>query len=1034
MKRTFFAVMMMCLCMMATAQNELKSRIVEDGGTGPYKAIMKEVGTLQAHTVFVPQDLTVFNAKKALPVLVWGNGACTNSPWEHYKFLNEIASHGYIVLATGYIPMNEEPYRGPMSTTQQQIESIDWAFAQNADPQSPYYQKIDTKHICVAGMSCGGLQSLFNCADSRISAMMICNSGLFKQETMRQAVGGMPMPPKEKLKELHTPIIYILGGKEDIAYENGMDDFHRIEHVPAIAINYPVGHGGTYRQAHGGEFTIPALAWLNWQLKGDQEAAKMFVGDDCGILKRKDWTIEKNNMMRAISLQPQKKRAKPTKMVGIERKKLLNDQWQFVLNDSNFTKAQAVTLPHDWSILQRFDKNTPAGNEGAYLPTGKGWYRRVLTLSKAYEGKKMRLYFEGVYMNSRVYVNGHEAGGWPYGYSSFWVDATPYLHVGRNEIIVSVDNSQQKNCRWYSGSGIYRNVWFVITPMTYIDDWSVQVTTPDIHHVNLSATVIREDGSTYPLQRTIVVEQPRLWSPDDPYLYEAELEDAEGDRLTVQYGIRTIEYDAQRGLLLNGKSIKLNGACLHHDNGILGAAAYDDAEYRKAKLAKEAGFNAVRTSHNPPSESFLKACDEVGLLVIDEAFDGWRDKKNEHDYHKLIDQWWQRDIDALICRDRLHPSVFCWSIGNEVIERKKIEVIKTAHNMAARIHALDAQNRPVTSALAAWDRDWDIYDPLAAQHDIVGYNYMIFKAESDHERVPNRVMMQTESYPRDAWRNYRTSMDHSYIFGDFVWTGIDYLGESGIGRYYYEGEVPGESWERPLYPWHAAYCGDVDLIGQRKPISYYRSLLWNGGSTYMAVREPDGYHGKVKTTMWSTWPTQESWTWPAWENKPIEVEVYSEQPTVSLYLNDKLIGEQPVKEKKATFTLPYQPGTLRAQAGNERCEIQTAGKPANIRLTADRNSMKANGLAFIAVEIVDAEGRIVPTSSEGLTFTVSGNATLLAAGNADIKDEDPYFDNQHRAWQGRALAIIRNNGKRGKATLTVTANGLPSARITLSAQ
>ena len=272
----------------------LKSRIVEDGGTGAYKAVMKEEPTLPAHTVFAPQDLSAFSKKKGLPVLVWGNGACTDSPWEHYKFLNEIASHGYLVIATGYIPLEEKPYRGPMSTTEQQIASIDWAIAQNADPHSPYYQKIDVKHICAAGMSCGGLQTLYNCADKRITTLMICNSGLFNQQNANQAVGGMPMPPKEKLEEIHTPIIYILGGETDIAYGNGMDDFHRIKHVPACAVNYPVGHGGTYRQPHGGEFTVPALAWLNWQLKGDSKAARMFKGSNPLLLQREGWKLEKN--------------------------------------------------------------------------------------------------------------------------------------------------------------------------------------------------------------------------------------------------------------------------------------------------------------------------------------------------------------------------------------------------------------------------------------------------------------------------------------------------------------------------------------------------------------------------------------------------------------------------------------------------------------------------------------------------------------------------------------------------------------------
>ena len=272
--------------------------IVEDGGTGPHKAVMKTEATLKAHTVFVPQNLKSFNARKPLPVLVWGNGACANSPFEHYKFLNEIASHGYIVLATGYMPDGDQRYMGPMSTTEQQIESIDWIIAQNNDKNSPYYQKVDVKNIALAGMSCGGLQTLFNCADPRVKTLMICNSGLFNQQNASSAVGGMPMPPKEKLKEIHSSIIYILGGEKDIAYGNGMDDFHRIDHVPACAVNYPVGHGGTYAQPHGGEFSIVALAWLNWQLKGDTKAAKMFKGDDCELSKREGWTIEKNKLLK----------------------------------------------------------------------------------------------------------------------------------------------------------------------------------------------------------------------------------------------------------------------------------------------------------------------------------------------------------------------------------------------------------------------------------------------------------------------------------------------------------------------------------------------------------------------------------------------------------------------------------------------------------------------------------------------------------------------------------------------------------------
>ena len=271
------------------------NRVVEDGGTGPYKVLMLEDPSLAEHTVFAPQNLAPFGAKNKLPVLVWGNGACVNSPWEHYKFLNEIASHGFLVIATGHIPMTDDRYQGPMSTSKQQIEAIDWALAQNADKSSPYYGRIDVDAIAAAGMSCGGLQTLENSTDPRLKTIMVCNSGLFINPA--GAVPNMPMPQKEKLQDIQVPVIYILGGETDIAYENGMDDFHRLTKVPAFAANYPVGHGGTYAKPHGGEFTVPALAWLQWQLKGDKEAAKLFQGNPCGLAQREGWTTEKNGLI-----------------------------------------------------------------------------------------------------------------------------------------------------------------------------------------------------------------------------------------------------------------------------------------------------------------------------------------------------------------------------------------------------------------------------------------------------------------------------------------------------------------------------------------------------------------------------------------------------------------------------------------------------------------------------------------------------------------------------------------------------------------
>lgn len=716
------------------------------------------------------------------------------------------------------------------------------------------------------------------------------------------------------------------------------------------------------------------------------------------------------------------------------RKEKFNDGWQFVKDTCDFSKAVPVHLPHDWSILENFDSESESGNDGGYLPTGKGYYKKTFKLPSSEADKHRRLYFEGVYMDSEILVNGVSAGGWPYGYTSFWVDLDPFLKEGDNEIVVKVDNSKQKNSRWYSGSGIYRNVWMVTTPEEYIDDWSIEVL-PELNgKVTVKADVLKNGKKLRDITKEYNIENPRLWSPEDPYIYTTTIEFGE-DTVPVKFGFKEIDYSAGKGLLLNGNVIKLNGACLHHDNGILGAAAFDAAEYRKAQLMKEAGFNAVRTSHNPPSEAFLDACDELGLLVIDEAFDGWKEAKNPYDYSVLIDEWWDKDLAALVKRDRNHPSVFCWSIGNEIIERKSPEAVERAKMMADYIRGLDGQKRPVTSALAAWDPDWEIYDPLAAQHDIVGYNYMMHKAEGDHERVPERVMMQTESYPRDVFENYERTKNHDYIIGDFVWTGLDYIGESGIGRWYYEGDVPSEHYERPLYPWHAAYCGDVDLTELRKPVNLYRSLLWNQEDTvHLAVKEPDGYIGKVKETLWGTWPTFRSWNWEGWEGKPIEVEAYTLSSPVSLYLNGNLIEEKESENGKAVFTLPYQPGVLKAVAGGHSAELKTGGKPFSVRLSSNKGTLMADNedLAFVVIEILDEEGNLVADSSRPIKVTVEGNAILQALGNADIKDEDPYYDDSHSTWKGRALAVFRSGVKPGTAKVKVSSPELESGEIVLT--
>ena len=772
-----------------------------------------------------------------------------------------------------------------------------------------------------------------------------------------------------------------------------------------------------------------------------------------------------------------------TALAQISQRKTLFDQgWEFSKDNG---PSRIVELPHDWSIEGTPYAEAPMGNDGGYFPDGKGVYKKTFTVPDSEKGRVQSLYFEGVYMDAEVIINGNSLGIHHYGYTSFLKDLTPYIKYGeQNTIEVKVDNSKQKNCRWYSGSGIYRHVWLYSTDAVHFAHWGTKITTPEIdqvkgatvkvsttienssdqvRNIEVSAllksqstkTAIQLDAtakvtipahSTQNVELTGKVHNPQLWTPDTPNLYDMELSVQENGKVLDSYtqamGIRTIEYTVDKGFLLNGKPMNIFGGCVHHDNGMMGSAAYDTAEEWRVSLMKQAGFNAVRTSHNPPSETFLNACDKMGLMVIDEAFDGWRDEKNTYDYHTLIDTFWKEDLYSMVMRDVNHPSIICWSIGNEIIERKKLEILATTKKLADYCRELDP-TRPVTQALATWDSDWEIYDPLAALHEVVGYNYVIQFAEKDHQRVPNRIMWQTESFPRHAFQNWCAVNDHSYVVGDFVWTAIDYQGESGIGRYYYEGETPGEHYEGLQFPWHGAYCGDIDITGFRKPISEYRRILFNPGNNKMslAVREPNGYYGNIKETSWSVWPTWYSWDWPSWEGKNIEVEVSSRYDAVRLYLNNELIAEKPTTRNEAfqaVFSIPYQPGTLRAEGienGKVVCtqEICTPGKPAGIRISTPDicNSKKhANGqdLQICYIDIIDAKGNICPRAAEELTFEVSGPATLVAAGNGDLKDLDSYIDNQHKTWKGRAMVVLRSQYKAGSVTLTVKGKGLKTQK------
>ena len=748
------------------------------------------------------------------------------------------------------------------------------------------------------------------------------------------------------------------------------------------------------------------------------------------------------------------------------KRQLFDFGWQFTHNGT----TQTVNLPHDWDIFEGPNSGKGAtGTGGGWFEAGKGEYRKTF---KSSGDEVVKLHFEGVYQKADVYVNGQKAGQHHYGYTLFTVDVTPYINKVKkqaNEVVVKVDNSEQPNCRWYSGSGIYRHVWLETMPALHIAENGVFVTTPEVSadkaRVQVDVTVQNESqtdrnatvvvgsaqlmvvavkaGESKTVSTTLFVNNPRLWSPESPTLYEAKVELKETgniiDNTTVKYGIRSFSFDAENGFVLNGKKVLINGACIHHDDGVLGACAFDDAEIRKVRQMKEAGFNLIRTSHNPTTRAFLDACDSLGMLVIDEAFDGWRTQKNPYDYSTVIDSCFRQDIHVMVLRDRNHPSVISWSIGNEVIERKDIRVVYTARQMKKAIHELD-MTRPVTEALCAWDSDWEIYDPHFDVLDIGGYNYMIFKHASDHERDPKRIIWQTESYPRDAFSNWAVTHDFPYVVGDIVWTGLDYLGESAIGRYYYEGERPGEHWFDGGFPeWHGAYCGDVDITGWRKPISHYREMLWHKDTPlYMAVKEPDGYHGEIKTTMWSVWPTWESWTWPGWEGKPVEVEVYTRQPEVKLYLDDQLIGTKQVSrdtEFKAVFSVPYKAGTLRSEAGGESVTLKTADEPARLRLTPDRTVMTADGqsLTFVTIEVLDKQGALVPEAAIPCEASVKGAGTLLAFASADLKDTEPYISPRVKTRKGRALLVVRSMQKGGSVSVTIKSS-LPTVSLSLKSK
>jgi len=762
---------------------------------------------------------------------------------------------------------------------------------------------------------------------------------------------------------------------------------------------------------------------------------------------------------------------------------------------------RTLDVPHDWSIEDLpsvTDCNGSIWSEGtdslrvgpfdAYKSEGQistgwtvggiGWYRRAFDRPAVPENGRAELRFEGVYMNCDVWLNGTHLGNHPYGYTPFAFDITPYLKDRDNRLALRVNNTG-RNSRWYSGSGIFRKVWLAAKSDLYIPEYGVSVTTPEVskeaavvsieiavengaaaeRHVNARVRLLDASGeiaadSSSPLVApkkgratatcTLHVANPHLWSPTDPHLYRAEVllesDHKPVDATALNVGIRKIEIDAAQGLRVNGEPTKLQGGCVHHDNGPLGSACIPRAEERRVEILKANGYNAIRTSHNPPSRDFLDACDRLGMLVIDEAFDCWEaGNKNPQDYHLFFKEWWQRDLESMILRDRNHPSVILWSIGNEINERAEPQGLEIGKALAALAHKLDP-TRKVTAAIChAWDhpgKTWTDMQPAFTYLDVGGYNYQWPEYEKDHVKFPDRIMAGTESFPNQAYQNWRAVEANSYVLGDFVWTAIDYLGESGIGH---ASIASGQAHEvfSPPYPWFNSYCGDIDLIGNKKPQSYFRDVVWRRSKIEMAVQRPlpIGYIEHI--SMWGWSDELRSWTWPGFENTPMHVRIYTRGDKVRLLLNDKEVGAKDLTEKdalKAEFTVPYAPGELRAIAyehGNEigRISFTTAGKPHKLVLTPDRSKVKASrdDLSYVTVKVVDEQDRPLPDTVVPVTFALTGSGEIAAVGSANPKDVASFRQPHHSTFHGECLVIVRPTGMPGSIEIRAESPGLESA-------
>lgn len=773
---------------------------------------------------------------------------------------------------------------------------------------------------------------------------------------------------------------------------------------------------------------------------------------------------------------------------------LINNDWQFAVDingtdsvTTSLSNWRTVNLPHDWSIEQQLSPSLASCT--GFLPGGIGKYKKSINIPSAKQGEKVFLYFEGVYNRSRVYVNGELLGYRPSGYTSFMYDATPYIRFGQdNDIEVVVDHSRYADSRWYTGSGIYRNVWLITSNNIHIAQWGVFAYTKSSSDKNatihMSVELQNETNKIAKLQIVsnlkdamgkvvasaksvaniganaqgktefdIAVAKPHLWNINDPYLYTIETQvianGKEVDKTTTQTGIRTITFDPNTGLSLNSKNMKLKGVCLHHDAGVLGAAVPREVWADRLATLKQIGCNAIRMSHNPQAPALYELCDEMGFLVLDEGFDEWEFAKRKwlqgwnvgtpgfDGSFDFFYEWSDRDITDLVRRDRNHPSIFAWSIGNEVdypndpyshpildgstisqpmfggYQKDSPDAMRLgniAKRLATDVRTADP-SRPVSAALAGVVMSNETEYPSAL--DIAGYNYTEDRYDIDHQKYPNRVIYGSENrHDMDAWKAIR---DNKHIFGQFLWTGIDYLGESGT------------------WPARGFYSGLISFDGQIKPRGLFRQALWSEKPVISIGTYPAPKHNYKSMDAWATWNYTDS------EN--IRVVAYTNAAQAKLLLNGKEVGKiQPYDDATGiiSWDIPFVAGKLEAVAldanNNELCrtQIQTSLRPAALKARVVNNGIcKNRGVAIVRVSIVDENDIPVVLADDMITCTVSNNGKLLgleAGNNTDMTD---YTDNQQRAFRGELTAYIEACGADSNIEVTFSAPWLSTTKATI---